>query len=191
MKWSAVALVALLLGQVSAQTLVQKLFVMRSDTTTVDPYSGMTRVCVVVFPDGRYRMERSYQGLSGGAPQTNVYVDTLKPDELNNLHVVLDNQDLEQIKTPQARGGIIENMDTLSLIIPREHNLQNIEFATAAERKPYEKALKPFLNSLKAIEKRKVRAAKNEQPNNCQAPRVLYRTMLPPGSSPTEDQSQP
>jgi len=48
----------------------------------------------------------------------------------------LDSEDLQRIKTPPARGGIIQEMDMLSLSIPREHTLQNIDFQTAAQRKP-------------------------------------------------------
>jgi hypothetical protein len=192
MKCFARAIVAiLLLGQASAQTLVEKLFLMRSDTTTVDSYSGMTRICVIVLPDGHYRMERSFQSVQGGAPETKVVTDTLPPDDLKNLQAALDNEDLQRIKTGPPRGGIIQDMDMLSLSVPREHTLQNIEFATSAERKPYDKALKPFLSSLKTIEKRKVAAAKNEPPNNCAAPRVLYRSTFPAGSNPEPDPQKP
>ncbi len=40
MKSFALAIVIVLLVQASAQTLVEKLFLVRSDTTTVDPYSA-------------------------------------------------------------------------------------------------------------------------------------------------------
>ena len=45
-----------------AQTLVERTFVMRAETTTVDSYTGMTHICVLVYADGKYRMERSFQG---------------------------------------------------------------------------------------------------------------------------------
>jgi hypothetical protein len=186
MKCFALAVVALLLGQASAQTLVEKLYLMRSDTTTLDSYSGMTRICLVVLPDGRYRMERSFQSIQGGAPETKVFMDTLPAEDLKNLQAALDNDDLQRIKTARVRGGIVQNMDMLSLSVPREHALQNIEFANAAERKPFEKALKPFLNSLKGIEKRKVAAAKSEAPNSCAAPMVRYR--MEPGQEMTNPQ---
>ena len=175
MKCSVLATLVVLLGQASAQTLVEKLYVMRSDTTTVDPYTGMTRICVVVFTDGHYRMERTFQSIQGGAPEAKVFMDTLPSGDLKNLEAALDNEDLQRVKTAPIRGGIIQNMDMLSLTVPREHALQDIQFQTAAERKPFEKALKPFLNSLKSIEKRKVAVAKSESPNNCGVPMVRYR----------------
>jgi len=190
MKCFVAAIVALLLGQASAQTLVEKLYLMRSDTTTVEPYYGMTRICVVVFPDGHYRMERTYQSAQGGTPETRVFLDVLPPADLKNLQTALDNDDLQRIKTASPRGGIIQDMDMLSVSIPREHTLQNIDFQTAAQRKPFEKALKPFLGSLKALEKRKFPAAKNETPNNCETPRVMYRSVFPAGSNPNANSDQ-
>jgi hypothetical protein len=184
MKCLLVTVAAVLLGQASAQTLVEKLYLMRSDTTTVDPYSGMTRICVIVLPDGHYRMERAFQSIQGGTTETKVFLDVLPPEDLKNLQTALDNDDLQRVKTAPARGGIIPDMDMLSLSVPREHTLQNIDFQTAAQRKPFDKALKPFLNSLKALEKRKVPVARNETPNNCQAPNVMYRTVFPAGSNP-------
>jgi hypothetical protein len=179
------------LGHASAQTLVEKLYVMRSDTTTVDPYSGMTRTCVAVLPDGRYRMERSFQNSSGGDPSTKVFVDKLSPEELKALEAILENDELQKIKTEPTHGGIIKDMDMLSLSVPREHTMQNIEFTTAAQRKPYEKALKPFLNSLKAIEKRKVQPSKTETPNSCEVPRVMYKTTYKATDQPQDMPVQP
>ena len=184
-------LLALCLGHSSAQTLVEKLYLMRADTTTVDPYSGMTRTCVAVLPDGRYRMERSFQSNNGGNPETRVFVDKLSPDELKSLEATLDNEDLQKIKTQPSHGGIIKDMDMLSLSVPREHTMQNIEFETVAQRKPYEKSLKPFLNSLKTIEKRKVPASKTETPNNCEVPRVMYKTTYKAGEQPQDTPVQP
>jgi hypothetical protein len=191
MKCLVLVSLAFLLGRASAQTLVEKLYLMRADTTTVDSYTGMTRICVVVFPGGRYRMERTFQSNSGGSPETKVFIDTLPADDLKNLEASLDNDDLQKIKTAPARGGIIQDMDMLSLSIPREHTLQNMEFETAAQRKPFDKGLKPFLNSLKALEKRKVAAAKTETPNSCETPRVMYRTTFNSESKPEPNPPQP
>lgn len=184
-------LLTLCLGRASAQTIVDKTYLMRADTTTVDPFTGMTRICVAVFPDGHYRMERSFQGNNGGNPDTKVFVDKLSPEELKTLEGTLDNDDLQKIKTPPSHGGIINDMDMLSLSVPREHTMQNIEFQTAAQRKPYEKSLKPFLNSLKALEKRKVPASKTETSNNCEVPRVMYKTTYKAGEQPQDMPVQP
>lgn len=167
-----------------AQTLVERLYVMRAESTSVDPMAGMTHTCVVLFPDGRYRYERSFQGISGGQPETKVYMDTLPDSDFKALEAILDDTAFQQIKTAPPRGGIINDMDTLYIVIPREHSVQNIDFSNAAERKPFEKALKPFQNSIKNLEKRKVSAAKGEKSDNCETPRIMYRTLKAPTSQP-------
>jgi len=154
---------------------------MRAETTTYDPYSGMTHVCVLVYPDGKYRLEKSYQDLNGNKPGDRVFVDNLPPDSLKQLQSALDDGKLSDIKTAEPKGGIVQNMDTLMVSLPREHELQNISFMNAAERKPFEKELKPFLSWKKDVQKRKVQPSKNEAANNCAAPQVLYRTESPAG----------
>jgi hypothetical protein len=167
----------------TAQTLVERSYVLRAETTTFEQYSGMERTCVLIYPDGRYRMEKTFQGLQGGDPETKVYLDTLPDADMKALQLVLDDGKFQEIKTPQAHGGIIKDMDTLYVTIPREHLMQNMSFNNAADRKPFEKALKPFQNSLKNIEKRKVPVAKSEKSNNCEPPRVIYRSTFAPSSN--------
>lgn len=162
----------------TAQTLVERLYVMRTDTTVFDQMSGMSHTCLLLYPDGRYRMEKTFQGLVGGEIETRVYLDTLPGTDLKALEALLDDPKFEEIKTAPPRSGIVKDVETLSVAIPREHELQNINFENAAERKPYEKTLKPFLNTLKSIEKRKTPADKSEKPNNCEAPHVLYQTIM-------------
>lgn len=181
----AFAAIALLTSISSAaQTLVERTFVMRTDATSMDPYSGMTHTCVLVYPDGHYRYERSFQGVQGGAPETKVYLDTLPETDLKALQSILDDSAFQQIKTAPPRGGIINDMDTLDITIPREHSMQNISFMNVAERKPYEKTLKAFQSTIKNLQKRKVAAAKGEKSNNCETPRVLYRSVGTPAQAP-------
>ncbi len=166
------------------QTLVERLFVMRAETTTFDQVSGMSHTCVLIYPDGRYRLEKSFQGMGGGSPEIKVYLDTLPDADLKALQAVLEDAKFQEIKTAPPRGGIVNDMDTLYVSIPRNHSLQNLAFLNAAERKPFEKALKPFQNSLKNLEKRKVPVAKGEKSTNCEAPRVMYRSTGMSGSMP-------
>ena len=173
-----------------AQTLVEKLYIMRVDTTSMDPYSGMTHTCVLLYPDGHYRMERSFQSAHGGDPETKVYLDTLPALDLKALQGTLDDATFQQIKTAPPHGGIIKDMDVLNITVPREHLMQQLNFNNAAERKPFDKELKPFLNSLKNLEKRKVAIAKTEKSDNCSPPRVMYRSSFTPGSN-GDDHPQP
>jgi len=149
---------------------------MRAETTAFDPYFGMTHTCIVVFPDGHYRLERSFQNSSSTRPDDKVYVDVLPEASVKQLQAILDDEKFEQIQTDKPRGGIVQEMDTLSVSIPREHRLQNMSFVNAAERKPYERQLKPLFTWMKDTQKRKVQVAKKEIANNCEVPMVMYRS---------------
>jgi hypothetical protein len=192
MKLAKLALAGLILlaaSFASAQTLIERLYVMRVDKTVFDQISGMNHTCVLVYPDGRLRIEKTYQHNDGGDPDTKVYLDKLADADLKALEAVLDDQPFQDIKTDPPHGGIVKDMDTLNISVPREHLMQNIAFVNAAERKPFEKALKPFQNSLKNLEKRKIPVAKTEKSDNCEAPRVVYRTKITAG--PSDDKPQP
>lgn len=160
-----------------AQTLVEHSFVMRAETTTVDPYTGMTRTCVLVYPDGKYRMERNFRGMTGSSSDidTKVFVDALPEADLKALSAVLDDAKFVAIKSGElSQEKMGKDMDTLLVSVPREHEVQNIVFNNAAERKPFEKDLKPFLSFFKNLQKRKAAVAKAEKSNNCQPPQVMY-----------------
>src|SRR5215469_5244425 len=182
----AIFAILILIPPMFTQTLVERIYLMRADTTTVHPYMGVTHICILLYPDGRYRLEKSFQGMQGDQGETKIYLDTLSDSDMKSIQSVLDDAKFQEIKTGPPRGGIVNNMDTLDVSIPREHSLQSFSFMNAAQRKPFENALKPFLNSLKTIEKRKVPVAKSETPNNCEAPRVMYRTTFSSGAMPSE-----
>jgi hypothetical protein len=182
MKCFALA-VAILIGQASAQTLVEKPFIMRSEAITADGLSGITRICVLVLPDGRYRMERSFDGTG----ETKVFINTLPPDDLKNLQAVLDNHDLQQIKTAPIsdllNGRVIyglEVWDVLSLSIPRDDALQKIEFLDVNQWKPFPKVLIHFSILL--------RRSKNER---SLLPRMKFRTTVRRQGSCTSQRSPP
>ncbi|MGO9126502.1 MAG: hypothetical protein ACLP6G_16655 [Terriglobales bacterium] len=175
----------------SAQTLVDKPYLVRAETTVFDSNSGMTHICILVTPDGHYRRERSFQALSVGTPYTRVWVDALPEASVKELEAILDEAKFQNIRTPQAHGGIFRYMDTLGVTVPREHYVQNIIFMNSADRKPYDKDLKAFLNWMKDIEKRKMPEAKGEGLNNCAAPMVQFRTGLPPPELEEKPKPQP
>lgn len=173
-----------------SQTITARTFLFRAETTTVDPYSGMTNVCVLVYPDGKYRLERSFQSSQGGAPEKKVYLDQLPAGSQKQIEEILDDQKFQQITTGPPRGGIIKDMDMLTVSVPREHAMQNLSFETAKERKPYDTSLKPLMNWMKDLQKHKVPVAKEEQSNGCRAPQVMYRTMLRAQPESSEHSSQ-
>lgn len=183
------ALVLLAAGLALPQTIVERSFLIRAETTTVDPYAGMTNVCILVLPDGKYRLERSFQSNSGGSPDVRIYVDQLPDASMKQLQSALDDPAFQGINTPESHGGIIQNMDILSASIPRDHGFQNFTFPNVDSRRQYEKTLKPLVNWMKDVQKRKVQVAKSERSDHCTPPRVIYRTMMRPQPPQPKDDS--
>jgi len=89
-------------------------------------------------------MEKTLQDRTGNNPETKVYQDTLPEADMKSWQAVLDDNNFVAIKTAPPHGGIVKDMDTLYVVVPREHEAQNINFNNAADRKPFDKALKPF-----------------------------------------------
>jgi hypothetical protein len=173
---------ALLVVTCFAQNLVERTFLMRAETTTVDPGTGTTRTCVLVYPDGKYRMERTFRGMTGSSSDINtkVFLDTLPEADVKSLSAVLDDEKLVAIKTGElSLDKMGKDIDTLLVSVPREHAMQNIAFNNAEERKPFEKDLKPLQNFLKNLQKRKVPVAKAEKSNNCEPPAAMYGSAGP------------
>lgn len=173
----AYSLGAFLVVTCFAQTLVERTFLVRAETTTVDPGTGMTRTCVLVYPDGKYRMERNFRGMTGSSSDISakVFLDTLPEADVKALGAILEDEKFVAIKTGEmSQDKMGKDMDTLLVSIPREHAMQNIAFNNAAERKPFEKDLKPFLNFFQKLQKRKAPVAKDEKSNNCEPPPVMY-----------------
>lgn len=165
----------------------------------MDRYAGLTRACVLVYPGGKYRLERSFQNLEGAKPSMKIYLDQLSYSPLTQLQSVLDDPSFQAIKTtgtmaatgPSTGGhmdwpmrlmtgsGISDDTDVLRVIVPREEQLQDIKFENAKQREPYQKALAPLLDWMKDIEKRKVPIAKEEASDDCRPPQIFYKRSLP------------
>jgi len=168
-------------GILCAQELVKRPYLLKIDTSSFDNFSGATNVCLLVWEDGRYRMEKTRQDPSGGRPDTQVFLDTLPEASLKQLQAVLEDVQFQAIKKGhEESSAIVRDLQTMQAVIPRAHEIQTFFFVNAEDRRPYEKALKPFMSWLKDVQKRKVKAAKDEKPNRCAAPMVQYRLNGPP-----------
>lgn len=192
---------------VFSQTLVERTYLVRTETDNMDRYAGLTRVCVLVYPDGKYRLERSFQNLQGAKPETRIYLGQLPFTDVMQLQSALDDPNFQAIKTTGtmaatgpstggsadwplqlmtgSHGSMNEDADVLRVVVPRQDQLQDIKFENAKQREPYKKTLTPLLSWMKDIEKRRVPRAKEEAADNCRPPQVLYkRSSTPPTSKP-------
>lgn len=103
-----------------------------------------------------------------------MFLDTLPEADVKALSAVLEDGKFVAIKTGELSQDKGKDTDTLLVSVPREHAMQNVAFNNADERKPFEKDLKPFLNFLKNLQKRKAPVAKTEKSNNCEPPPAMY-----------------
>ncbi len=170
------------------QDLVKREYLVKVDTSSFDPYSGATNICLLVWDDGRYRLEKTQQGASGGKPEVKVFLDSLSENSMKQLQNILNDSQFAAVKRQHDEAAaIVQDLEPLQVVIPREHGLQQFYFVNAEDRKPFEKTLKPFMNWMKDVQKRKVMVAKGEKPNRCATPMVQYRYQ---GSMPQAEQDQ-
>jgi hypothetical protein len=136
-------------------------------------------MCVLVYPDGGYRVEKSFQGKGVPKFEVTVYVGTLSDEDMKELHATISNPKFAQIQTAAPadyRGQVSdhitkhEDVNTLAITVPREHSVQKMTFMSASERKPFQPNLAPFVDWMKQLENRKLEPAKSEKPDNCKAP---------------------
>lgn len=164
-----------------AQTAGERIFIMRAEIITDDPHSTLMDTCVLVYPDGRYRMEKSYDMITGTDPRkTKVYLGTLPDSDLRDLESVLNDEKFEQIKTARRQLDYSGTVNALLVAVPREHSVQVLMFKNSLERKPFDKDLKAFSNALENIVKRKVAVAKMEKGNDCRV--SISRKVPDPGN---------
>ncbi len=158
------------------QTLASKTYLMRAENTTADSSSDVLHTCILVYADGKYRVEHSLQG-DTGKPDDKVYLDTLPDEMMKDLLAILADAKFQAVPAVKGGRGVVQDVDSLFVMVPREHNLQSFGFWTTKERKPYQVELKPLQVWMKEVMKRKVPQAKKEAANNCDPPEVIYRTV--------------
>jgi hypothetical protein len=186
MKGFKLYVVAILLGfspLCPAQTLVERTYVMRVETTIAEPIGGLVHTCMLVYPDRRFRKEKSYVDRSNANPPTQVYLDKLPEADMHALEAIISDKQFQLIQSLGPRAFVVHDMDMLFVSIPQEHSVQNFVFKNEEDRKPYKETLKPFIRFIGNLDRRKVQTAKDEPSNNCEAPRVMYRSMVSPSSA--------
>jgi hypothetical protein len=174
------------------QTLVDRTYVMRVETTVFEVMAGMEHTCMLVYPDGRFRKEKTFQHLNGDNPNTRVYLDKLSDADSKTLETILNDDQFQRITTAPFRSRVVKDLDALFITVPRLNGVQDINFQNAAERRPFSKTLKPIVRFISNLDGRRVAFAKDEAPNGCEAPRIIYRSTTAPASNPsTPDKQHP
>ena len=137
--------------------------------------------CVVVYPSGRYRMEKSSEGYRDKL-KVRAFEDSLNETDLKELQDLLERPELK-VSTHQnsASGKIFREGELTALAIARDGHLQQLSFASYfgvpgwvsnvnAGTDPEERVVAPLRKWLKThIETRKVGIVKDAAATHCAA----------------------
>lgn len=157
------------------QGLVQRTYLVRAETASFDPHYGFTHFCVLVYPDGKYHLEREKVD-TDNKKKYKVYLGQLADITVKELQTTTDDPDFQAIKTPTYHNvWANRDYDYLRVEVPRERRVQDIMFLSVKQRDPYKKTLQSLLSWMKEIEKRKGPAAEEQTANGCSAPLVFYQ----------------
>jgi len=90
----------------------------------------VTRVCMVIYDSGRYRMEKSKQ-MYNAPLQSQIYLDSLSDGQIKNLRSLLDAPEISKLQhsTSNGVGGAREG-ETVNMAVPRASTTQVLSFAS-------------------------------------------------------------
>jgi hypothetical protein len=125
------------------------------------------QTCVIVYGDGSYHLEHSQQDLGSQDTKTSVYESTLSDAEMQQVNTILESPDIKNanLEKPVTRQIVGEGAFLL-VEIPRDTGMQRM-FITDTSRKTYSKPLKPLLNWVKEMDKRKAGLVKDKAADQC------------------------
>jgi hypothetical protein len=142
------------------------------------------RSCVIVYPDGRYRREKSIQEYLGTI-RLHAFEGSLGHDQIGELRNLLDAPDLKSMKHRTQFELPAEEADATSLKVPRNSTVQHLEFAHSFQvlgnrdkpggysgmqygLDPDERVLNPILNWLKDnVNNQSLNPLADSSPTNC------------------------
>jgi hypothetical protein len=95
-----------------------------------DYYRGgkVERNCVVVYPDGRYRREKSSQEYLGKI-RLQAVEGSLNSIQVGELRALLDAVELQNMKHETRRNAVVQEADMTWLDVSRQSTVQHLKFA--------------------------------------------------------------
>jgi hypothetical protein len=89
----------------------------------------ITRLCAIVYENGRYRLEKSTQQF-GSTVRSEIYRDTLDQSQLDDLRRLLDNPKLSALPNSAAPAVFAKEGELITMAVPREKTVQALSFAS-------------------------------------------------------------
>jgi hypothetical protein len=130
------------------------------------PSGGVGSSCMVVYPNGKYRIERQMQYASNLQGSSRVFEGQLDPTELAKAREIINSPDFRQLKVAEPQGMMIQTRESLRVTVIRANGEQSM-LITDQNRRDADKQLKPFVNWEKSLEKRKAQELKGAKLTNC------------------------
>ena len=139
-----------------------------------DAYSPSIEDTCVVIQDDLYRIERRTQRADEPKAKLVVYEDKLPAESTEQLRQLLAKDDVRALKSDDLLGGgesmFIQDPAPESMILSIGRDGEPTQTVTVHRKPTYEankKALKPVLEWVKQLEKRKVEPQKDPKSNHC------------------------
>jgi len=181
-RWFTLLLVLATPSVLVPQDLPESSFVVKLKYAKIDRPPIFSSTCLAIFPDGRFHMEQSPDWNTplifqdSLAPQ--VFEDSLPDDSLKSLSMILEAQELKELKAADAVVlSKLHKAEIVWALIPRGGG-ENQKLVSAALEASGTQISKPFPASLgplvewvqattKVLKQRKLRPLKKSKPVNC------------------------
>lgn len=126
-----------------------------------------TKDCLLVSPDGHFRLERS--GAMYGSPgKSKVYLGQLTPDQRSQLQSLLNATEMKQLVTPPLpEPSIVRDIDLFAIQIPRERQVQVLQVLRDDQHSKIPHSLQELEKWFEYLVKQKLSQDKSALPNNC------------------------
>ncbi|PYX28469.1 MAG: hypothetical protein DMG80_16585 [Acidobacteria bacterium] len=101
----------------------------------------VTRLCAIVYENGRYRLEKSIQEF-GSPVRPEIYRDTLDKAQVDELRNLLNNPKLVVLPSSAAPSVFAREGDLINLAVERERGVQALSFSSFFGARTQEKGMK-------------------------------------------------
>ncbi len=124
-------------------------------------------VCVLMNQSGQYRLERKYPST------TQVFLGSLSPAELQQLHATLNADGLQKLSQSQIPHFLVsDTLDEVLIDIFRSASVQNLAFNTPESRKRFRGSVDPLLRWLDGVQKQHHVQLHEESASHCMPPKA-------------------
>jgi len=121
---------------------------------------------VIVYPEGRYRLETTVQDGPSFTPKSKVFEDELSNPDLADLNAILNSDEFRALRTEEKLGSLPgQDWETWVILIPRTEGEQKLLFHTSDWKTS--KPPKSFLSWFTTVEKQRKRELSNAKADQC------------------------